>query len=255
MTLRQRRHWFTSLIAVRAADPGQPPDGTGTTAGNQTTRAPRYTPRASLACGRRAIYPGICSRPPGPAAMADPKNARCPFLLLSASRGSHARLERSWWVCDQEGDGEMPCQSRPTASSPAAGIPVAERSSHSRPVRDIRSRRARGVTREGWARNDNRPVQATTDGRFLVFQSAADLTAGDASVVPQVFEYDAVREELVRVSVGEPGYEAGMQSAEIDAFGSPYTELCAELAAILGSLGTGRCLMMVRWWCLRVRLV
>jgi hypothetical protein len=65
-----------------------------------------------------------------------------------------------------------------------------------------------------WEREDNRPVQATPDGRFLVFQSVADLTSGDASTEPQIFEYDAAREELVRASVGAPGYAAGMESAE-----------------------------------------
>ncbi len=65
-----------------------------------------------------------------------------------------------------------------------------------------------------WSETDNRPVQATPDGRFVVFQSLADLTSGDASSVTQVFEYDALKEELVRVSIGEPGYAAGQQSAE-----------------------------------------
>jgi hypothetical protein len=68
-----------------------------------------------------------------------------------------------------------------------------------------------------WRGKDIRPVQATPDGRFLVFQSRADLTSGDASTVSQVFEYDAAREELVRVSVGEPGYTPGMESAEVNA--------------------------------------
>jgi hypothetical protein len=48
----------------------------------------------------------------------------------------------------------------------------------------------------------------------LVFQSTADLTNGDVSAAPQVFEYDANREELIRVSVGEAGYVAGMESAD-----------------------------------------
>jgi hypothetical protein len=61
---------------------------------------------------------------------------------------------------------------------------------------------------------DERAVQATPDGRFLVFGSQADLTNGDTSSTPQVFEYDAAREELVRVSVGQKGYAAGMKSAD-----------------------------------------
>lgn len=51
------------------------------------------------------------------------------------------------------------------------------------------------------------PVQTTPEGRFLVFRSVADLTPDDKSEQPQIFEYDAETEELVRVSVGRPGYE------------------------------------------------
>ncbi len=54
---------------------------------------------------------------------------------------------------------------------------------------------------EDWSQEDRRPVQTTPEGRFLVFDSRADLL-GNTSMLPQVFEYDAVQEELVRVSVG-----------------------------------------------------
>jgi hypothetical protein len=64
-----------------------------------------------------------------------------------------------------------------------------------------------------WSSGDTRPVQATPDGQFVVFQSSADLTPGDTSSVPQVFEYDAVNGELVRVSTGAHGYPAGLASA------------------------------------------
>jgi hypothetical protein len=55
-----------------------------------------------------------------------------------------------------------------------------------------------------------RQVQATPDGRFVVFESTADLT-GIESTQPQVFEYDAESEELTRVSVGAG--EAEMENA------------------------------------------
>jgi hypothetical protein len=71
-----------------------------------------------------------------------------------------------------------------------------------------------GGDRRDWQRRDRRPVQATPDGRYLVFQSVADLTSGDTSSVEQVFEYDAQVEELARVSVGEAGYRPGAESAE-----------------------------------------
>jgi hypothetical protein len=58
-----------------------------------------------------------------------------------------------------------------------------------------------------WSATDERQVQTTPEGRFLVFRSAADLTAGDTSSEPQLFEYDALTGELVRVSRGSDNYE------------------------------------------------
>jgi hypothetical protein len=60
---------------------------------------------------------------------------------------------------------------------------------------------------EVWQRLGTRPAQATPeDGDFLVFSSSADLTAGDGSKVPQLFEYDARKESLTLVSIahGDP---------------------------------------------------
>ena len=60
--------------------------------------------------------------------------------------------------------------------------------------------------RSMWQLGDRRPVQATPDGRFLVFLSSAHLTTGDDShLVPQLFEYDAAEEKLTRVSIGQDG--------------------------------------------------
>ncbi len=55
---------------------------------------------------------------------------------------------------------------------------------------------------------DVRPVQATPDGHFVVFQSTADLTSDEEGQeeAGQLFEYDAQTEALVRVSHGENGY-------------------------------------------------
>jgi hypothetical protein len=58
------------------------------------------------------------------------------------------------------------------------------------------------LDRRLWGREDERPAQATPDGGFLLFGSSARLVAGDESTVPQVFEYDAERQRLVRVSIG-----------------------------------------------------
>jgi hypothetical protein len=59
-----------------------------------------------------------------------------------------------------------------------------------------------------WSPNDARPVQATPDGLFLVFQSTADLTPDQEGRIEagQVFEYDAQTETLARVSRGQAGY-------------------------------------------------
>ncbi len=64
--------------------------------------------------------------------------------------------------------------------------------------------------RGDWAGFDIRPVQATPEGRFLVFQSKANLTPDQAGLVGgeagQVFEYDAQTGALARVSRGVNGY-------------------------------------------------
>jgi hypothetical protein len=60
--------------------------------------------------------------------------------------------------------------------------------------------------RSVWGLSDTRPTQATPNGGFLLFLSSAHLTPDDESnLVPQLFEYDAVKEKLARVSIGESG--------------------------------------------------
>jgi hypothetical protein len=56
------------------------------------------------------------------------------------------------------------------------------------------------------AGGDERPVQSTPDGRFLVFTSYGDLTGDDTSTARQIFEYDAHEEKLTRVSIGDGGF-------------------------------------------------
>jgi hypothetical protein len=52
------------------------------------------------------------------------------------------------------------------------------------------------------------PANVTPDGRFLVFSSSGDLTADDTATngAHQIFEYDAQSRRLVRVSIGEHGF-------------------------------------------------
>ena len=68
---------------------------------------------------------------------------------------------------------------------------------------------------QDWRETDRRPVQATPDGRFLVFQSVAPLTSDEEGQeeAGQVFEYDAQKETLVRVSQGQHGYNNDGNSA------------------------------------------
>jgi uncharacterized membrane protein len=84
---------------------------------------------------------------------------------------------------------------------------------------------------------DERPVQSTPDGRHLVFTSYGDLTADDTSTARQVFEYDAQSEGLVRVSIGEDGFDnngntntvresrAASDTANASIVTLPYTEI------------------------------
>jgi len=62
-------------------------------------------------------------------------------------------------------------------------------------------------------------ANVTPDGRFLVFESDAHLTADDTAGGIQIFRYDAETEELVRVSIGDDGFDddgsAGSGEAKI----------------------------------------
>lgn len=82
-----------------------------------------------------------------------------------------------------------------------------------------------------WAQADDRPVLASQNGRYLVFTSQADLLGeGTAPGVKQVFQYDAQSGILVRVSIGQEGYnedgrrplyDAQLATQQADAFDSP----------------------------------
>jgi hypothetical protein len=60
-----------------------------------------------------------------------------------------------------------------------------------------------------WLPVGNRPANVTPDGRYLVFLSRGHLTPDDtsASGALQVFRFDSDQGELVRISVGEGGYD------------------------------------------------
>jgi hypothetical protein len=62
------------------------------------------------------------------------------------------------------------------------------------------------LVRSGWQSGAHAGGDVTPNGRFLVFTSARDLTSDDTSTAPQVFEYDAQTGSLVRVSIGQDGF-------------------------------------------------
>jgi DNA-binding beta-propeller fold protein YncE len=68
---------------------------------------------------------------------------------------------------------------------------------------------APGSDSEQWIRRDARVMNVTPDGQFLVFTSSNALTPDDTSTtgVPQVFRYDAQTGELVRISIGDRGFD------------------------------------------------
>ncbi len=70
---------------------------------------------------------------------------------------------------------------------------------------------------EDWQRADERPVDATKDGRFIAFTSSADLTPDDTSTSQQVFEYDALEKTLIRVSAGREGFNQNGNTDEYPA--------------------------------------
>lgn len=88
-----------------------------------------------------------------------------------------------------------------------------------------------------WKNFDSRPVQATPDGRFLVFLSSADLTGSeDTSTTAQLFEYDAQENTLVRISRGQNGFNNnGNTTLEADAATIPSPDFTSSNPAAAGS--------------------
>ncbi len=100
-----------------------------------------------------------------------------------------------------------------TDEAPCMVLSGEEKEECERPfIREFQERN--GADARDWNQEDHRPLQATPEGRFLVFESSADL-AGNTSGLQQVFEYDAQEERLVRVSVGAAGYASGVANAEV----------------------------------------
>ncbi len=67
-------------------------------------------------------------------------------------------------------------------------------------------------------------AQITPNGEYLVFTTAADLTPDDTSTAAQVFRYDANDSELIRVSVGQNGFNANGNTTGAPASLAPLSE-------------------------------
>lgn len=63
--------------------------------------------------------------------------------------------------------------------------------------------------REAWAGDEGNAADVTPNGQFLVFLSHGDLTSDDASLsgASQVFRYDAMTGTLIRISIGDKGFD------------------------------------------------
>ena len=58
-----------------------------------------------------------------------------------------------------------------------------------------------------WAGSDQRPVESTPDGRFLLFTSTNDLTSDALGASAQLYRYDAQTGSLARVTIGQSGFD------------------------------------------------
>ncbi|HST55868.1 MAG TPA: hypothetical protein VLJ42_08225 [Solirubrobacteraceae bacterium] len=58
-----------------------------------------------------------------------------------------------------------------------------------------------------WGQDRVRPAQTTADGRYLVFDTAAELTPDDTDSATDVYLYDSGTGSLSRVSAGHSGYD------------------------------------------------
>jgi hypothetical protein len=66
-----------------------------------------------------------------------------------------------------------------------------------------------GADSAQWGKNElKNPANVTPDGRFLVFESSGDLTSDTTRTdgAQQIFRYDAQTGQLIRISVGERGF-------------------------------------------------
>lgn len=122
--------------------------------------------------------------------------------------GSHVYFVAEGVLTGANGEGKSPIAGEPNmyvfaSECPGGEAGCADRVDHTSFVATL----SRGDEVD-WSATDVRPVQATPNGRFVVFQGVADLTRDEEgrSDAGQIFEYDAEAEAVVRISRGENGY-------------------------------------------------
>jgi hypothetical protein len=72
-----------------------------------------------------------------------------------------------------------------------------------------------------WRIEDNRPVEATPDGRYLLFASTNDLTPDAFGTGRQLYRYDSQTGQLARVTIGEDGFNANGNNLTAASFPEP----------------------------------
>ncbi len=122
--------------------------------------------------------------------------------------GSHVYFVAEGALTGANGEGKSPVVGEPNMYVFASECPEGDTGCNDRVDRTSFVATLSRGDEVDWSATDVRPVQATPDGRFLAFQSVADLTRDEEGRVEagQVFEYNAHTETLVRVSRGENGY-------------------------------------------------
>ncbi len=129
--------------------------------------------------------------------------------------GSHVYFVAQGVLTGKNGEGKAPVMGEPNLyvfaeECPDGGSPCGNPVDHTSFVATL----SRAKDEPDWGLKDVRPVQATPDGRFLVFQSGADITSDQEglSLPGQVFEYDARTEKIVRISREQNGSGANESS-------------------------------------------
>lgn len=134
--------------------------------------------------------------------------------------GSHVYFVAAGTLTGVNGEGKAPVAGAPNLYVFSRQCPEGEANCGD-PVERTSFVATLSATEDGadWGSADVRPVQTTPEGRFLVFQSTADLTPDQEGrkEAGQVFEYDAQAETLARVSRGQNGYNEDGNSGEYPA--------------------------------------